>query len=178
MPDDSIYVTIMIRQWNLIYWKINTLMIIVVCFKVSYPINRNHTGFSCWYGELIYAVRLPWLLVMFKIVRITNSCLFSNTPAERLMNKVEWGYLYNLFYIFQILLCWNIWDSQLNHVESIKTTSMVDVSTGVLEKIKNIYEVKIKPTNDRIMGKVMTIYSSWYSAYPEIDFKINFCIFM
>ena len=33
-------------------------------------------------------------------------------------------------------------------VESIKPTSMEDVSTGVLEKIKNIQEVKIKPKND------------------------------
>ena len=32
--------------------------------------------------------------------------------------------------------------------ESTKTTSMEDVSTGVLETIKNIYEVKIKPKND------------------------------
>ena len=34
------------------------------------------------------------------------------------------------------------------HIESTKTTSMEDVSTGVFEKIKNIYEVKIKPKND------------------------------
>ena len=33
-------------------------------------------------------------------------------------------------------------------IESTKTTSMEDVSTGVLEKIKNIQEVKIKPKND------------------------------
>ena len=34
-------------------------------------------------------------------------------------------------------------------IESIKTTSMETVSTGVLEKIKNIIqEVKIKPKND------------------------------
>ena len=31
-------------------------------------------------------------------------------------------------------------------IESTKTTSMEDVSTGVLEKINNIYEPKIKPT--------------------------------
>ena len=30
-------------------------------------------------------------------------------------------------------------------IESTKTTSMEDVSTGVLEKINNIWEVKIKP---------------------------------
>ena len=33
-------------------------------------------------------------------------------------------------------------------IESTKITSMEDVSTGVLEKIKNIQEVKIKPKND------------------------------
>ena len=33
-------------------------------------------------------------------------------------------------------------------IESTKTTSMEDVSTGVLEKIKNIFEVQIKPKND------------------------------
>ena len=33
------------------------------------------------------------------------------------------------------------------HIESTKTTSMEDVSTGVLEKIKNISEGKIKPKN-------------------------------
>ena len=33
-------------------------------------------------------------------------------------------------------------------IESTKTTSMEDISTGVLEKIKNIKEVKIKPKND------------------------------
>ena len=32
--------------------------------------------------------------------------------------------------------------------ECIKTTSMEDVSTGALEKIKNIQEVMIKPKND------------------------------
>ena len=30
-------------------------------------------------------------------------------------------------------------------IESTKTTSMEHVSTGVLEKMNNIYEVKIKP---------------------------------
>ena len=33
-------------------------------------------------------------------------------------------------------------------IESTKTTSMEDISTGVLEIIKNIKEVKIKPKND------------------------------
>ena len=33
-------------------------------------------------------------------------------------------------------------------IESTKTTSMEDVSTEVLERIKNIKEVKIKPKND------------------------------
>ena len=33
-------------------------------------------------------------------------------------------------------------------IESTKTMSMEDVSTGVLEKIKNISEIKIKPQND------------------------------
>ena len=36
----------------------------------------------------------------------------------------------------------------LSHIESTKTTSMEDVSTRVLEKIKNIQEVKIEPKND------------------------------
>ena len=35
-------------------------------------------------------------------------------------------------------------------LESTKTTSMEDVSTGVLEKIKNILEVKIKQKNDML----------------------------
>ena len=35
-----------------------------------------------------------------------------------------------------------------SEIESTKTTSMEDVSTRVLEKMKNIYEVKIKPKND------------------------------
>ena len=41
-----------------------------------------------------------------------------------------------------------LWNDVQSPIESTKTTSMEDVSTGVLEKIKNIQEVKIKPQND------------------------------
>ena len=39
-------------------------------------------------------------------------------------------------------------------IKSKKTTSMEDVSTGVLEKIKNIQEVKIKPKNDMMYQNI------------------------
>ena len=38
-------------------------------------------------------------------------------------------------------------------IESTKTTSMEDVSTGVFEKKKNIQEVKIKPKNDNDVSR-------------------------
>ena len=42
----------------------------------------------------------------------------------------------------------NSWKCHDDLIESTKITSMEDVSTGVLEKIKTIQEVKIKLKND------------------------------
>ena len=47
-------------------------------------------------------------------------------------------------------------------IESAKTTFMEDVSTGVLEKIKNIYEVKIKP-------KMIWCIKTYIVAYIKIQ---------
>ena len=47
----------------------------------------------------------------------------------------------------QFNLCKNI-NCYICYIESTKTTSLEDVGTGVLEKVKNIYAVKIKPKND------------------------------
>ena len=50
-----------------------------------------------------------------------------------------------------------------------KTTAMEDVSTGVLEKIKNIYEVKIKP-------KMICCIKTYIIAYVKIQKKWKYTI--
>ena len=54
-------------------------------------------------------------------------------------------------------------------IESTKTTSMEDVSTGVLEKIKNIQEVKIKP-------KMIWCIKTYIIAYVKIQKKWRYTI--
>ena len=54
-------------------------------------------------------------------------------------------------------------------IESTKTTSMEDVSTGVLEKIKNIQEVKIKP-------KMIWCIKTYIIAYAKIQKKWRYTI--
>ena len=63
-------------------------------------------------------------------------------------------------------------------IESIKITSMEDVSTGVLEKTKNIQEIKIMPFNDLMyqgiyncicqMQKKMKMYYPLCQTYSPI----------
>ena len=45
-------------------------------------------------------------------------------------------------------------NSRTHRRESTKTMSMEDASTGVLEKIKNIQDVKIKPKNDMMNNDI------------------------
>ena len=54
-------------------------------------------------------------------------------------------------------------------IESTKTTSMEDVSTGVLEKIKNISEVKTKP-------KMIWCIKTYIIAYVKIQKKWRYTI--
>ena len=51
-------------------------------------------------------------------------------------------------------------------IESAKTTSMEDVSTGALEKIKNISEVKVKP-------KMIRCIKTYIIAYVKIQIKMK-----
>ena len=69
-------------------------------------------------------------------------------------------------------------------IKSTKTTSMEDVSTGLLEKIKNIWEVKIKPKNDMMYQDIYNsicqntknegILSSMSNPQPNWCLKIEF----
>ena len=69
-------------------------------------------------------------------------------------------------------------------IESTKTTSLEDISTGALEKIKNIYEVKIKPKNYMMYQdiyncicqntKKMKIYYPLCQTYSPNCLKIDF----
>ena len=54
-------------------------------------------------------------------------------------------------------------------IESTKTTSVEDVRTGVLEKIKNIQEVKIKQ-------KMMWCIKTYIIAYVKIQKKWRYTI--
>ena len=62
-------------------------------------------------------------------------------------------------------------------IESIKTTSMENVRTGVLEKIKNtIYEVKIKPKNDMMYQDICNcICQNHRLVKPVLARKQNGC---
>ena len=57
------------------------------------------------------------------------------------------------------------------YIESIKTTSMEDVSTGVLEEIKNIQEVKIKPKTDMMY---QCIYNCIYQNTKKWRYTIHY----
>ena len=69
-------------------------------------------------------------------------------------------------------------------LEITKTMSMEDVSTGVLEKIKNISEIKIKPKNDMMYQDIYScicqntknedILSSMSNLQPKWCLKIDF----
>ena len=65
-------------------------------------------------------------------------------------------------------------------MESTKTTSMEDVSTGVLEKLKNFSEVKIKPKNDMMYQDIYNCIcqntKKWKYTIQYVNLQPNWCI--
>ena len=87
--------------------------------------------------------------------------------------KFRWNLFLQVHLTIQSLVQLMAWrqpgDKPLSEpIESTRTMSMEDVSTWVLEKIKNIYEVKIKPKN-------YMMYQDIYNCICQNTIKMNVC---
>ena len=99
--------------------------------------------------------------IIFIFFSITISCIFNwkQIQLESLKYQLSpWLIICTLLNELSHLII------KMSIIESTKTTSMEDVSTGVLEKIKNIWEVKIKP-------KMIWCIKTYISAYVKIQKK-------
>ena len=98
-------------------------------------VYRHEPG-SCLFEEHKITTVSAYSHLLLWYGSIYPDVAFGTATMEVIINQaLNWLGLAGELWLFQ-------------RIESTTTTSMEDVSTGVLEKIKNIWEVKVKPKND------------------------------